>query len=131
MAGNVDQIGMQRIWWGLSVGVAIYGILVSIAFWFLEIRNEELVNCGRNALEILEGALTINGPNGLINLRIRNCDKNRIYLNDSLDMVSRHIPEYWLKILTKHRFWWRFIMLVSAILFSLAAIVSFWQFEYN
>lgn len=128
MAGNADQIEIESVWWGLSVGVAIFGILVSIAFWFLEIRNEELVICGRKALDTLEQLLRIEGQNGPIHLKIRNDDQNRIYLEDSLDIISRRLPLSWLKFLTRHRFWWRLIMLGSAIAFVIATVFSIFEY---
>ena len=94
----------------------MFGALASIAFWLLDIRNEELVNCGRNALDNLEEQVGLT--------TIRKDDKERVYLNNSLDPVSRRIPKCWQATVIKHSFWLRLIMLVTSIVFAFAAIYA-------
>jgi hypothetical protein len=88
---------------------------MSVAFWLLEVRNEELVNCGRHALDDLEEKL---------GQRIRRDERERKYLSESLGPISRRIPEKCRPILMKHRFWLRVIHLVTGIGFSLALIYA-------
>ncbi len=109
---GMEQAGMTKIWWALASAIAIFGMIISLAFWFLDIRNEELVNCGRNALQLLEQS---------IGLKIRIDDNNRNCLNKSLDRLSRSLPICWVKYLSSHHVWLRVIMLLSAIVFTVAA----------
>ncbi|MFZ3148360.1 MAG: hypothetical protein WA137_04905 [Methanothrix sp.] len=112
---GMEQVGMAKIWWALASAIAIFGIIISIAFWFLDIRNEELVNCGRNALELLEQSL---------GLEIRIDDTNRNCLDKSQDRLSRLLPISWIKILSSHHIWLRVIMLLSASVFTGAAVCA-------
>lgn len=108
-------------WRGLGFLIGLFGVLISIAFWLLEIRNEELVNCGRHALDKLEESA---------GLTIRKDDKDRTYLEESLDPVSRLIPPSWRPRAVKHRFWLRLIQLVTGIGFSFAAIYALRGFRW-
>ena len=112
---GMEQAGMAIIWWALASAIAFFGLIVSIAFWFLDIRNEELVNCGRNALELLERSL---------GLEIRIDDTNRNCLDKSQDRLSRSLPISWIKYLSSHHIWLRVIMLLSATVFTGAALCA-------
>ncbi|MGD1213437.1 MAG: hypothetical protein ABR861_00435 [Terriglobales bacterium] len=48
---------VENKWHGLGCLVGILGAIASVAFWFLDVRNEELVNCGRVALDEIEKEL--------------------------------------------------------------------------
>lgn len=108
------ELGQEGKFFGFLTG--LFGALASIAFWLLDIRNEELVNCGRNALDNLEEQVGLT--------TIRKDDKERVYLNNSLDPVSRRIPKCWQATVIKHSFWLRLIMLVTSIVFAFAAIYA-------
>lgn len=91
--------------------ICLFGAFISLAFFFLEIRNEELVNCGRHALDELEEK---------IDLQIRENDRERKYLKESLGWPLRLCP--CVGKLTRHRFWLRRIYIVMFILFFWLAI---------
>lgn len=111
-------------WQGFGFLIGLFGFFISIAFWILEIRNEELVNCARGALMKLEEQVGLT--------TIRKDDDARKHLKKSLDwfswLLSRLIPARWrFKIggtIVKHRFWLRLIYLVTGIAFALAAIYA-------
>lgn len=107
------ELGQKGAWFGFLLG--LFGALTSIAFWFLDIRNEELVNCGRQALDELEEQ---------VGRKIRKSDEDRTYLERSLDPLSRLIPKCLLEPTLKHRFWFRLIMLATAVGFVVAAIYA-------
>lgn len=111
----IDQVQNAKIWWSLASAIGIFGMIISIAFWFLDIRNEELINCGRNALDSIEESM---------GLTIRKDDKARTYLNDSRDLTSRIIPLFCIKYLASHHFWLRSILLLSAVAFFIASIFA-------
>ncbi|MEA2355979.1 MAG: hypothetical protein QOD61_2108 [Solirubrobacteraceae bacterium] len=54
---------LEQGWTVLGAVVAGLGALISIGFLFLDVRNEELVNCGRAALAELERGLRVH-PSG-------------------------------------------------------------------
>ncbi len=112
---------LEQGWRGLGFLTGLFGVLISIAFWLLEIRNEELVNCGRHALDKLEES---------VGLTIRKDDKDRAYLEESLDPVSRLIPKSWRHKGVKHRSWLRLIHLVGGIASALAAIYALRGFRW-
>jgi hypothetical protein len=61
---------------GLLGGVlGFLGLLVSLAFWAMDVRNSELVYCGRAALDALEKSLDIHP---------RADDQNRAWLGSAL-----------------------------------------------
>lgn len=112
---GMEQAGMAKVWWSLASAIGFFGMIISVAFWFLDIRNEELVNCGRSALDQLETSL---------GLTIRLDDKNRNHLKKFLDMFSRLLPISSTKILATHHFWLRSMILFSAIAFFIAALCA-------
>jgi hypothetical protein len=106
---------LEKGWRWIGVMTALYGLVMSVAFWLLEIRNEELVRCGRRALDDLEKKL---------GQKIRKSDEDRTYLGDSLGPISGRIPEKWRPTLAKHRFWLRAIHLITGIGFLFALIYA-------
>jgi len=80
---------------------SLFGVLTSIAFFCLDIRNAELVNCGRDALDKLEGNL---------GLTIRKEDKERKHF-----LVCWPILRSKLKHIVKHGFWFQLIELITGI----------------
>jgi len=106
--------------------ICVFGAFISLGFFFLEIRNEELVNCGRHSLDKLEGQ---------IDMQIRNNDKERECLKESLGPFIRWlfcITEDWrptkktcIEKLTRHRCWLRSIYTIVLIIFFALAILTF------
>lgn len=81
--------------------LAAFGALVSFAFLMLEIRNEELVNVGRNALIHVEDA--DQSLKATPTLQLLHIDRNR-------------------NVLISHKLWLRVIYLVCVVLFLIAAV---------
>jgi hypothetical protein len=81
------------------VGVA--GIIISMAFFLLDIRNEQLVDDGRNALWKLESALTMG-------VGIHRVDYGR--------------PKRWKRLPIGHGFWFRLIEIATLALFLAIAV---------
>lgn len=126
--GLSKSVGDGQLVFGVLV--ALFGGLISIAFWLLDIRNTELVNCGRAALDKLEPK---------IELTIRKDDADRKFFDKSLDSVSRLIfpipkeksdpqaNKLWRYTLTTHQFWFRSIQLItSAVFFSVFLMLLCW-----
>jgi hypothetical protein len=113
----MEQAEMAAIWWSLAFAIGLFGMIISMAFWFLDIRNEELINCGRDALELLESSMK---------LTIRQDDKERNHLAKSLDFFSRLIPLSFMGKLASHHFWLRSIILFSAMSFFIASCFTAW-----
>ena len=96
--------------------VALCGAIISIAFLLIEIRNTELVECGRRWLDILE--------NGL-GMRIRQDDRERVCLHEAVGSVTW--PLLWFQGVVLHRFWTRaiygvaFVGFVSAFAWALCS----------
>ena len=80
--------------------VGYLGAFVSVAFLFLEIRNEELVNVGRNALKKLESYDEIRNVGH--ELQLLQIDRSR-------------------NVLLSHKFWLRAIYGICVVLFLLGA----------
>lgn len=101
----------------MGILAAFFGVLISVGFWLLEIRNEELVNCGRHALDQIE-KLTM--------LTIRKDDEERNYLDKSLGPVSKVIKKILgrklFRGLLRHRVWLRLIFAFIGIAFVGAVI---------
>jgi hypothetical protein len=106
-------------WPRFGIVMGSFGGLIAVAFWLLEIRNEELVNCGRAALDRLEEKMQ---------LTVRKDDVERKHLKKSLGVLSGAlyciIPESCGNKLVKHRFWLRSIHGVTFWGFVLAAIYA-------
>ena len=80
---------------------AAFGAFISLAFLMLEIRNEDLVNIGRNALRHLEES--DESLKTAPKLQLLHIDRNR---------------SFWLS----HKLWLRAIYVVCIVLFVIAAI---------
>ena len=99
--------------------ISLYGILISIGFWMIEIRNVELVECGREWLDLLEADL---------GMSLRREDKGRKHLRkairprlpSSLTMRS-NVVSHWL--------WMRAIYFLSCVGFVFGLNAAFWGFD--
>jgi hypothetical protein len=105
----------------LGAALGLFGALISAAFWVMDVRNTELVECGRAALDRLEWS-------PLLTLRIRQDDESRAYLNSVMygpvtrtmfAALERRSPDFTRRVY-KHSFWLRSVMMVVG-LASLAA----------
>lgn len=105
-------------WWFFASAIGFFGALISVAFWFLDIRNAELVNCGRNTLIELEENMGIS---------IRKDDESRRYLNDSLDILTRRMPKSCVPKLARYGTWLRTIMFFAAIVFLVSSSFALHQ----
>jgi hypothetical protein len=89
-----------------AVVIAGCGCMIAIAFFFIELRNTELVDCGREWLDRLEGEL---------NMDIRQRDVGRTH-------VSRIVTALPLPYaIIKHGFWIRAIYIMALVGFAQAA----------
>jgi len=104
----------------ISVGIGLLGIVVPFVFYVLDIRNEELVGCGRHALDELEKQL---------NVKIRENDVNRSYLFETLEDAGFFAAwlKKWDKKKISHRHMFRclelFVMMLSVIASIYALII--------
>lgn len=120
--GYFKCLEMELFWH--SVFICFFGMMVCVAFFLLEIRNDELVNCGRHALDKLEKEM---------GLQIRKDDVDRRHLRESLQGTfyfrkkqnskkseelekPEKIPKL-IKYITKHKFWLRVIYLLAFLAF--------------
>lgn len=104
--------------------IGAFGALISVAFLLLDIRNTELVNCGRVALDTIEAE---------IGSAIREDDRKRRQLYGALGWLSQRllrplgvrenepIPGI-LRELTLHQFWLRTILFLLFLAFLSAAL---------
>lgn len=97
----------------LGVTLGGLGAFVAVAFWAMDIRNEELVYCGRVALDQLEAKLAVS---------IRKDDESRAHLKQAMDgpLASRLFGRLDSRKLS-HRTWLRRVIGVMGLL-SLAAL---------
>ncbi len=63
-----------------ALWVALFAAVVSLVFWVLDVRNTELVNCGRAALDQLEPE---------VGLTIRADDTQRRYFSDAARVLKK------------------------------------------
>jgi len=101
-----------------AVVVAFCGVIISIGFFFIEIRNVELVECGRTSLNRLEGQLKMS---------LRQEDRERTHL---AEVLGRLVPQGRLvreKTIT-HWFWMRAIYIVAFLGFVFAFNYALWGF---
>ncbi len=117
-------------WSGFGFLVGALGALSSVAFWFLDVRNEELVNCGREALDTVEKQLQ---------MKLRWDDHNRTFLLASTDKLSGRLfgvlkvpfpetrknvlaksgrPKFWAGDVFAHHFWLRVLQVLSFAAFA-------------
>jgi hypothetical protein len=108
--------------WGYAIAIAFIGLIVAVGFLAMDIRNTELVQCGRDALDELEKQLPL--------VDIRTADKTR----STLQEVLNHGPEArlyrWIseepkreRLLTHSR-WLRSIMFIIALGFLLGLVAA-------
>ena len=84
--------------------IAAFGILVSVTFFILDIRNVKLVNIGRDALIAIENSeMFSNAPDNAV--KLLNEDKNKIFF-------------------LTHTLWLRILIGVSIIMFITATILT-------
>jgi hypothetical protein len=121
--------------WYIALALSLYGDLVSFAFWCLEIRNKELVNIGRAALDAIES-----GSHGIA---IRREDRERVRLQESLGLLSRVLflryaplvsetPRKRIRraLLLSHGFWFRTIIWITFVGFAAAALYAALRFTW-
>lgn len=92
-----------------ALGIALCGVVISIAFLVIEVRNTELVACGRRWLDRLEGTL---------GMTLRRDDENRLCLNDAFGPVTRVLTPC--KNFISHKFWIRLVYALALVGFSIA-----------
>lgn len=124
---------VEHQWRVIGALVGVFGFVTSIAFCFLDVRNEELVNCARQALDTIEGQLE---------LTIRSDDHKREFLRRSTGWLSKiflaglekAFPEteirsdgqrdFWAGDFFAHRFWLRTLQCGAALVFLAGAIFA-------
>lgn len=98
--------------------VALCGFIVSFAFYMIEIRNVELVECGRRWLDALEGRL---------GMTIRQDDRDRTCLPRAVDWLTALF--LMAKPSVKHQFWMRVLYVMAAFGFARAAMYALYEFN--
>jgi hypothetical protein len=99
--------------------VAVCGVVVSIAFLYIEVRNTELVECGRRWLDSLEQGLAMS---------IRQHDDARVCLPSARLTLSLRVPLP--DRFIKHGFWIRVIYVMACVGFVFAFIYPvIWGFK--
>lgn len=115
--GLANQSAM-RTYSAFAAVVALCGVVISIAFFIIEVRNVELVTCGRKWLDRLEGGL---------DMSLRRDDHMRENLCDAiggLPVVLRPRD----RIVT-HKVWMRIIYLIAYVGFAAALSKALWGFD--
>ena len=119
---GVIVVGLSNCWgksnlWVAGALIYLFGIISCILFWFLEIRNEELVNYGRDALKKIEEKMTEEE----LKVETRNHGRVIIKDNEKVGMIIKRVPSDKREKLIKHRFVFGSIFLTTGIgfLFSL------------
>lgn len=121
--------------WYISLALSLYGGLISFAFWCLEIRNKELVNIGRAALDRIEAEE--------LEVSLRREDRDGSRLHEALGPLSRalfwryaprssEIPDMQFRrpAFLKHGFWLRLIILVTFSGFAAASLYAALHFAW-
>lgn len=113
---------VEEQWRWPGFAFALFGVLVSVAFLLLDLRNEELVWIGRDALASLDPVL---------HMPIRVADSSRYYLGMARfhrgpweqmdDDQRRRYLDRW-RPWTQHRRWLRVILIVAGAGFLSAAV---------
>jgi len=94
-------------------GVALCGVVISITFLLIEVRNAELVDYGRNWLDCLEGGL---------DMTLRRDD-----LPPSLPNGKRSLNLA--RYIIRHKFLFRAIYVLAALGFVVASFCALWRFH--
>jgi len=98
----------------LGVGLGFLGAFVSVGFWVMDVRNEELVNCGRAALDKMEKQLR---------LTIREDDHKRVRLPEALQgPAGTRIRQYLAPSIFTHRTWLRAVITGMGLLSAIAGL---------
>jgi hypothetical protein len=108
-------------WGAVGCALGLLGALVSFAFWALDVRNEELIQCGWAALTELEKDAPLN--------IVAECD-DRTHLKTALGRSPLGIGLFGARMtgtskrvrLFKHRTWLRLIMAAVGIAFSVGTV---------
>lgn len=113
----------------LGVVLGLFGLLVSLAFWAIDVRNAELVACGRAALDKLEGSLSINiraddHERARLGEVIQGPLETRVYKWLTSDQSSRQ-PR--LRLYT-HTFWLRNVLVAAGVLSAAAFLWAAFAF---
>lgn len=97
----------------ISLGIAIFGAFISWVFVLLDVRNEELVNCGRDALDKIEKDM---------GMEIRANDKARVFYEEATngECLARCVSKEHLK----HRSLFRNIEKLSFLIFIIGIIFA-------
>jgi hypothetical protein len=98
-------------WEVVGIALGVFGIFVGLAFWALDVRNQELVNYGLNALEPLESELTISVST--------EASGDRPMLKPALGAAKPLAGAKWL---FRHSLWLRLIELLAIALFAGATV---------
>lgn len=127
---------IEHNWRGIGLLVGALGALCSIAFWLLDVRNEELVNCAREALCRVEQRLDVHP---------RQDDHDRMLLTIStgwlsglvLSLLKIPFPErlknvkksngrrkFWAGDVFAHRFWLRTLQSLAFAAFAGGAVFA-------
>jgi hypothetical protein len=107
---------IDKGWEPFGVAVGMLGAVVSVGFWMLDVRNEELVNCGRAALGRAEMAFSM----GIIRQdRARGCLKQALGDGDFGGWVAGKKSGRWL---FRHRTWLRLIEGSVGLAFAASAV---------
>jgi hypothetical protein len=88
---------------GHAAIVAFFGVVVALAFFIIELRNEELVNVGRNALKRIEKLPEFSSLP----------EECKLLTHDRTRSVAK-----------SHKLWLRVIQLLLLVIFLLASILS-------
>jgi len=100
-----------------ACAVAVCGAVISFAFLLIEVRNTELVECGRRWLDKLEQELR---------MRLREDDRERRCLPTAGGWLTGRIrPDS----MIKHRCWIRFIYGMACLGFVIAVICALYGFK--
>lgn len=107
-------------WSGVGVAIGVLGSLVSVGFWALDVRNEELILSGHKALQTLEDEA---------GLRVVPRDGDRDNLSETFGrspcgtgLFSRWASGGWGASVFRHRTWLRLIMTAAFLMFLAGTI---------
>lgn len=112
---------VEHGWIGVGVAIGVLGALVSFGFWALDIRNEELIACGWNALLEIEKSTDVNiVSQGDVRARLADAIGSSPLHTGLLGRVLSAHPST--ASVFKHRTWLRLIMSVTGFVFVAGAV---------
>lgn len=94
--------------------VAAFGAIISIAFLLIEVRNSELVECGRTWLDYLEDGL---------DMKLRKNDRDRLCLPSAVGLPPTKFVALF-EVFVTHKTWMRLIYLVAIFGFVVACFYA-------